>query len=121
MKIDHPEVHLSFEIENCSFHTLRIGHYFLENSVPAHSHGANTYEIHYIISGNGKVKLGNEYYDLKQNTFYVNGPQVVHSHISLPDSPICEYTILIEMDASKSKTSDKHVPSIMQLMKEHPF
>lgn len=121
MKIEHPEVHISFDIENCPFHTLRMGHFFFENSVPAHSHGANTYEIHYIISGCGKVKLGDEYYDLHPNTFYVNGPQIVHSHISLPDSPICEYTILVEMDASKARISEDHTPSVIQLLKEHPF
>lgn len=121
MKIKHPEVHISFEVENCPFHTLRMGHFFLENSVPAHSHGANTYEIHYIISGYGKVKLGDDYYDLNPNTFYVNGPQVVHSHISFPDNPICEYAILIEMDASKAKQIDQQTPSILQLLQARPF
>jgi len=121
MQISHPEVPISFEVEKHLFHTLRMGHFFLENSIPAHSHGSNTYEFHYIISGHGKVKLEDNYYDLKPNSFYVNGPQVLHSHISLPESPICEYSILLEMSAPKNKLSDKQHSPVIQLLQKHPY
>lgn len=120
MKIDHPEVHISFEVENCRFHTLRMGHFLFENTIPAHNHSANTYEFHYIISGYGKVKLNDTFYDLKPNTFYVNGSQVVHTHIPHLQNPICEYVILIEMDTSKSKLSDDKT-SVIGLLQKHPF
>lgn len=121
MKIDHPEVHISFEVENCRFHTLHMGHYLFEKSIPAHSHGANTYEIHYIISGYGKMKINDIYYDLKPNTFYVNGSHVVHAHIPHLQNPICEYVILLEMDSSKCKPSDEQDSSVVGLLQKHPF
>lgn len=121
MKINHPEVHISFEIENCRFHVLHMGHYLFEKSIPAHSHGSNTYEIHYIISGYGKMKIGDTFYDLKPNTFYVNGPHVIHAHTPHLQNPLCEYIILLEMNTSKVIQSDEPSSSVIQLLKRHSF
>ena len=121
MKLKHPTVNVSFEIENCVFQTLSITHFLFDTSLPGHSHGSNSYEIHYVISGYGKVKLEDKYYDLKPNTFYVNGPHVVHSQIPLRENPMCEYVIQLQIDSTKNKNKDADPNSITQLFQKHPY
>lgn len=121
MKIDHPNLNISFEVENHLFHTLSISHYLFEKNLPDHSHGANSYEIHYIISGYGKVKIEDTFYDLKPNTFYVNGPHVMHAHTPLLEDPMCEYIIHLQMDPSKNKNLSENPDSIIRLFQEQPF
>lgn len=121
MKIEHPNLNISFEMENCLFHTLNIFHYLFENSLPDHSHGSNSYEIHYIISGYGKVKIDDTYYDLKPNTFFVNGPHVVHALVPFCEDPMCEYVVHLKMDPSKNKQANKNPNSIVNLFQECPF
>lgn len=121
MKINHPTVHVSFEIENCIFHTLGMTHFQFEHCLPAHCHGANNYEFHYILSGYGKIKLEDTYYDLKPNTFYINGPHVMHSHVPLNENPMCEYIIHLQMDPSKTKSTDNNPNSIINVFQNHPY
>lgn len=121
MILEHPSVNVSFEIDNCLFHTLAIAHFLFDQSLPDHSHGSNCYEFHYIISGYGKVKLDNTYYDLKPNTFYVNGPHVVHSHIPFRENPMCEYVIHLQMDSSKARNSKNSSNSIVDLFQRQPY
>lgn len=121
MKFEHPTVNVSFEIENYLFHTLGITHFLFDKSLPAHSHGSNCYEIHYVISGYGKLKLEDTFYDLKPNTFYVNGPHVMHAHIPHRENPICEYVIQLQIDLSKTKSQSSTPNSIVQLFQKHPY
>jgi len=121
MNFEKSNKNISFCIENCLFHTLNITHYHFENSLPDHSHGSNTYEIHYIANGYGKLKIGDTYYDLKPNTLYVNGPHVVHSQIPLKEDPMSEYCIFIKMDDSKIPISKSSPDSIVHLLRQYPF
>lgn len=121
MKIEHPNLNISFEIENTRFYTLSLSHFLFETSLPDHSHGSNCYEIHYIISGYGKVKIADTYYDLKPNTFYVNGPHVTHSHVPFREDPMCEYCIRLKLDSPKTSSASKINDSIISIFKERSF
>ena len=121
MKIDHPNLNISFIVENCLFHTLSISHYLFEKSLPSHSHGANNYEIHYIISGYGKVKIEDTFYELKPNTFYINGPHVAHSHVPFMEDPMCEYCVHLKLEQSKNRQTSDSPGSIIDILQKHPF
>lgn len=121
MKIEHPNINVSFTVEDCTFHTLSISQYLFKDSLPDHSHSANSYEIHYIISGFGKVKVNNTYYDLKPNTFYVNGPHVVHAHTPFRENPMCEHVIHLQMEPQKEKVTEDSSNSIIHHFQEHSF
>ena len=118
---EHPVVNVSFEINNCSFHTLNIFHYLYDKSLPEHSHGSNNYEIHYVVSGYGKVKLNDTYYDLKPNTYYVNGPHVSHSQVPLRENPMCEYVVQFTLNPSKSKSNSPHITPIIDMLQKQPY
>lgn len=121
MQFEHPTVNVSFEINNCSFHTLSIYHHLYEHSLPEHSHGSNTYEIHYVVSGYGKVKLNDTYYDLKPNTYYVNGPHVIHSHVPLRENPMCEYIVRFTMEPSRHKNAAPNITPIIDMIQKKPY
>ena len=121
MKHEHPVVNVSFEINNCSFHTLNIYHFLYENSLPEHSHGSNNYEIHYVVSGYGKIKLNDTYYDLKPNTYYVNGPHVSHSQVPLRENPMCEYVVHFTLDPSKPKNNSPYITPIIDMLQKQPY
>lgn len=121
MKLEHSTINVSFEIENCLFHTLSMTHYLLNSSLPDHSHASNCYEIHYIISGYGKLKIDNQYFDLKPNTFFINGPHVVHSYTPLYGEPISEYVIQLKLEPVKGKKFYVSSNSIIALFTSKPF
>ena len=121
MKSEHPIINVSFEIGNCLFHTLSISHFIFDRNLPEHSHGSNIYEFHYIISGFGKIKLEDTYYDLKPHTFYINGPHVVHSQIPLRENPMCEYVIQLQMDPSITKNSDASQNFLLEFLQSQPY
>lgn len=109
---------ISFEVEGQQFHTLNITHYLYNRSYPDHSHGSNNYKIHYIISGYGKLKVNNTYYDLKPNTLYVYGPHVMHALIPMMEDPICEYCINLQLDSPKDTSSNS---PIVDMFRQYPF
>lgn len=43
-----------------------------------HSHSHNSYEIHYVEEGYGKVLIDNRVYELSHNTVYITGPNIDH-------------------------------------------
>lgn len=121
MKYNHPVVNVSFRVNNCIFHTLDIYQYLYEKSLPEHSHSSNSYEIHYVVSGYGKVKLNDTYYDLKPNTYYVNGPNVLHSQVPLRENPMCEYVVHFTMDSSQHKSSTPKLAPLIDMLQKEPY
>ena len=121
MKFEHPHINISFEINNCSFRTLSIYHHLYEKSLPEHSHSSNSYEIHYVVSGYGKVKLNDTYYTLKPNTYYVNGPLVSHSQVPLRENPMYEYVVHFTMDPSRHKNSSPNIAPIIEALQKQPY
>ena len=66
--------------------------------IPGHSHGAGSYEVHYIPYGYGTLKLPGRTYPVKPNTLYVTGPQVQHAQIPSQEDAMVEYCIYIHTD-----------------------
>lgn len=94
-------LNIPFTIEDVSFQTLSISLEKLDMRLPMHSHSKNSYEIHYVSYGYGKLNLSDGSYDITPGTLFVTGPEVAHEQISVPEDPMTEYCIYVKVNPGK--------------------
>ncbi|MBQ8184350.1 MAG: AraC family transcriptional regulator [Lachnospiraceae bacterium] len=99
----YTDLNIQFTIEQTDFYALNIVFERFLRTIPNHSHGSNSYEIHYIPSGYGHVKINQELYDIVPNTLYITGPHVEHAQTPVPDDPMCEYCVYLKAGKQKGK------------------
>lgn len=108
MFIQYDNLNISFVIDNIRFTTLNIAYEHIHRLIPSHSHGDNSFEIHYISSGNGYIKVGDKTYKITPNTLYMAGPHIAHAQISAPNDPMIDYCIYLRLkhrsDTTQSST-----------------
>lgn len=121
MKTLYTNLDIHFSIENVRFHASNIVFERFLRTIPCHSHGSRSYEIHYIPNGYGKAKIDNQSYDIKPNTLYVTGPHIKHFQIPNPQEPMCEYCVYIKIDSIKKVSSGNPSDSIVEYFQQYPF
>lgn len=97
MFIQYDNLNISFTIDHIRFTTLNIAYEHIHRLIPGHSHGDNSFEIHYIASGNGYIQVGDQTYKITPNTLYMAGPHITHAQISVPDDPMVDYCIYLRL------------------------
>lgn len=97
MKLQVYSIDCSFVLDCIKFHIFQISRGTVAE-VPAHSHGAGNYEIHYLSSGSGTAKIVDHSYAVETNTLYMTGPFVEHSQFPSRDSPLVEYCINLQAE-----------------------
>jgi AraC-like DNA-binding protein len=70
----------------------------MDKAYPAHYHGENTLEIHYVKKGSGKVILDGKEFNVSDNWFYVVPPFVSHTQIPDKENPMHKYSIYLLVD-----------------------
>lgn len=88
---------LSFTLENTSFQVLSISLEKMVTPIPRHSHSTNSYELHYVSFGYGKLIADGQSYDVVPGTFYMTGPGVFHEQVSDPKDPMIEYGVYLQV------------------------
>lgn len=121
MRTLYTSLDIHFTVENTRFHASNIVFERFLRTIPNHSHGARSYEIHYIPDGFGKAKINHEYYDIKPNTLYVTGPHIEHFQIPDPQNPMCEYCVYIKIDSAGKKAAADSSDSIVESFQQYPF
>lgn len=104
MLISYNDLDIKFTMENISFYALHLACERFMRSIPSHRHSDNSYEIHYIPFGKGKVKIANTTYQVEPNTLYVTGPHIEHEQIPDKEDPMIEYCIYLKLE---KKNHDK--------------
>ncbi len=104
-KIAYQDSNIAFLMEGESVYVGNIVYECFHRSIPMHSHSDNSYEIHYISSGHGKVTIEGDEYDTLPGTLYITGPHVRHSMIPDDRDPLSEYCIYLKLspDAGNGK------------------
>jgi len=62
-----------------------------------HSHAKNGYEIHYIAGGKGVLETEKDRYDIKKDSLYVTGSNVLHKQLSSKDAPVFEISVYLKI------------------------
>ncbi len=84
-------------IDHTTFLILNIAFEHFLKPLPRHSHGSNSYELHYIPEGRGQAVIDGVSYDLTPGTLYMTGPHVEHEQIPYPLDPMTEYSIYFQL------------------------
>ncbi len=88
---------LSFNYNGCRIQLFKIFYDTLDSVVQMHSHAKNGYEIHYIAGGTGVLETDKNRYDIKKNSLFVTGPNVLHKQLSSTDDPVLEVGIYLKI------------------------
>ncbi len=121
MRTFYNSFEIKFTIDNIDFYALNFVFEQFLRSVPAHSHGSNSYEIHYIPYGQGQVKIDNVIYEVTPNTLYVTGPYVEHEQIPLKTNPMAEYCIYLKVEVKDSEKKKANVHSYVSHFEKTKF
>lgn len=118
MRTIYTDLNIKFQIEDIHFSTLNIIFETFERPIPMHSHGNNSYEIHYIPYGRGQAIIDDKVYDVTPNTLYVTGPHIEHAQTPSKEDPMTEYCIYLKVRKSSSASIDD---SYLSLFEETSF
>ena len=97
MRTLYTNLNMRFRIENAELLVLNIAFERFSRCIPRHSHGHNSYELHYIPCGHGTVVVNDRTYKISPNTLYVTGPYVEHEQIPDPSNPMAEYCLYFKL------------------------
>ena len=97
MRTVYTDLNIQFHIENTTFSALNIVYERFHRSIPKHSHGRGSYEIHYIPYGKGIVEIEGQPYHVVPGTLYVTGPQIEHEQKPDKLDPMAEYCIYLKI------------------------
>lgn len=88
-------------------------------SIPKHSHSINSYEIHYIPSGKGIVRIFETDYPLSSGTLYITGPNIEHEQIPDSEEPMSEYCLYFQIIKPKKSVIDNR--PLLNIIENTPF
>ncbi len=100
MRTAYTDLDIKITIDDTTFHVLQIVFEHFKRPMPRHSHGNNSYELHYIPQGHGSVNIDDTVYDVTPNTMYMTGPHVEHEQIPAKEDPMAEYCIYFKLQGS---------------------
>lgn len=120
MRTVYSDLNIRVAVESSTFLVLNIAYEEFKNPIHKHSHGNNSYEIHYISKGRGQATIDNQTYDLGPNTLYTTGPHVEHEQIPDSKDPMAEYCIYFKMER-KTPLTKKDSDTISYKFQSHAF
>lgn len=102
---------INFRWNNHDFCIVQFGHGIFTKDMVGHSHSKNSYELHYIIDGEGAMITDSKTYQLSKGDFFVTGPNIYHQQTTNPEKPLSE--IYIYLQTSDEKTNDALVSAFL--------
>lgn len=109
------DVNICFSISNTEFHVLSLSSGPMPY-MPMHAHSSDSYELHYITQGSGRVHINTDIYQLAEGDFYLTGPGV--SHEQIPDPMDIMHEIGIYYTVSQKSNPEKD-PLIQTLIRQN--
>lgn len=97
MRTVYTDLNIRVTLNGTSFLVLNIVFEKFLRSMPRHSHGNNSYELHYIPYGHGSVFIDGRHYEVTPNTLYMTGPHIEHEQIPIENDPMAEYCIYFKL------------------------
>lgn len=92
------DINVEFAVAGVNFSVVSLAEEMLEAPMPMHTHSKNSFEIHFIASGEGVLNTGERTYRITPSTLYVTGPGIPHEQISDKGNPMKEYCLYIKAD-----------------------
>ena len=102
---------INFKWNDYDFTLIDFGKGVFTKDMAGHSHSKNSYELHFIIDGEGTLTTDTSVFELKKGDFFVTGPNVYHQQSTNPENPLTEYFLYIQ--ASDKKTNNALVSTFL--------
>lgn len=102
---------ISFKWNDFDFTLLQFGKGVFTKDMAGHSHSKNSYELHFIVGGEGTLATDTKTYSLSKGDFFVTGPNVYHKQSTNPEKPLTEYYLYIQ--AADKKTNNALVSTFL--------
>ena len=102
---------ISFKWNDFDFTLIDFGKGVFRKDMAGHSHSKNSYELHFIVDGEGKLTTDTKTYNLSKGDFFVTGPNIYHQQSTNPKNPLTEYFLYIQ--ASDKKTNNALVSTFL--------
>ena len=87
---------INFEWGGVHFSLVKCGAGVLTEAIPMHCHSQNSYELHFILSGQGTLLIDSGEYKMRAGNFFVTGPNVNHSQIPDQNDPVEDIYIYLQ-------------------------
>lgn len=97
MRTAYLDLDITTKIDHTIFFVLNIAFERFLRPMPSHSHGNNSYELHYIPYGQGVVNIDGKTYYATPGTLYMTGPHIEHEQLPSTDDPMAEYCIYFKL------------------------
>ncbi len=92
---------ISFVWNNVCFNICALGSGILKEKIAGHEHSKNSYELHFITGGKGKLITEDKTYNLKKGDFFVTGPNFYHAHETNDESPLEDIYVYLQKVGEK--------------------
>ena len=86
----------TFELGSLLIEPIHVRIEELRPVIAAHAHSNTSFEIHYIVQGQGSVTVDGQRYPVETDTLYITGPGVIHSQTSDRSIPVIEYCLYLD-------------------------
>lgn len=87
---------INFTWNNVLFDITDIGGGVLSRDIHRHAHSKNSYELHFITGGSGRLITDTAEYELAAGDFFVTGPNVYHAQNTDKNDPIRDIFIMLQ-------------------------
>ena len=102
---------ITFNWNGYEFKIIQYGSGIFENDMAGHRHSKNSYELHYITGGKGRLTTDSNAYELSRGDFFVTGPYVYHQQSTDKSDMLSE--IYIYLQGSDRKTNNAFVSAFL--------
>lgn len=68
----------------------------LGEDIPRHAHAKNSYELHFIVCGKGKLITDTNEYALSAGNFFITGPNIYHEQTADKNEPVKDIFIMLQ-------------------------
>ena len=96
---------INFKWNDFDFALFGLGKGVFLKDMAGHSHSKNSYELHFIVDGEGTLTTDTKTYTLSKGDFFVTGPNVYHQQSTNPEKPLTEYYLYIQVSDKKTNNA----------------
>lgn len=87
---------LRFSWNDILFDITDIGGGPLGEDIPRHAHAKDSYELHFIVGGKGKLITDTNKYELEKGDFFITGPKIYHEQTADKNEPVRDVFIMLQ-------------------------
>lgn len=102
---------ITYKWNDFDFSLIEFGRGIFRENMAGHRHSKNSYELHFIVDGEGTLTTDTKAYSLSKGNFFVTGPNIYHQQSTNPENPLTEYYLYIQ--ASDKKTNNVLVSTFL--------